>query len=91
VDLTRYTEKHEFAFDDVYPEDVDNDEVYNTTVHPLIGTIFNRCKVTCFAYGQTGSGKTYTMSPLPTRAAGEILSELSEPRNHELVNLNPEP
>jgi kinesin family protein 2/24 len=45
VDLTKYTEKHEFAFDDVYPEEIDNDEIYNTTVHPLIGTIFNRCKV----------------------------------------------
>ena len=85
VDLTQYTEKHEFLFDDVYPEDVDNDEIYRTTVHPLIGTIFNRCKVTCFAYGQTGSGKTYTMSPLPTRAAGEILAELAQPYNEGLV------
>ena len=58
VDLTQYTEKHEFAFDDVYPTEVSNDEIYTSTVHPLIGTIFNRCKVTCFAYGQTGSGKT---------------------------------
>ena len=85
VDLTQYTEKHEFLFDDVYPEDVDNDEIYRTTVHPLIGTIFNRCKVTCFAYGQTGSGKTYTMSPLPTRAAGEILAELAQPYNEGLA------
>ena len=85
VDLTQYTEKHEFLFDDVYPENVDNDEIYRTTVHPLIGTIFNRCKVTCFAYGQTGSGKTYTMSPLPTRAAGEILAELAQPYNEGLV------
>ena len=85
VDLTQYTEKHEFAFDDVYPEEVSNDEIYTSTVHPLIGTIFNRCKVTCFAYGQTGSGKTYTMSPLPTRAAGEILCELAQPRNEGLA------
>lgn len=85
VDLTQYTEKHEFLFDDVYPENVDNDEIYRTTVHPLIGTIFNRCKVTCFAYGQTGSGKTYTMSPLPTRAAGEILAELAQPYNEGLA------
>ena len=85
VDLTKYTERHEFAFDDVFPVEVDNDEVYNTTVHPLIPTIFDRCKVTCFAYGQTGSGKTYTMSPLPTRAAGEVLAELAKPRNADLV------
>ena len=85
VDLTRYTEAHEFAFDDAYPEDVGNDEIYATTVAPLVGTIFDRCKVTCFAYGQTGSGKTYTMSPLPTRAAGEILAELARPRNEGLA------
>jgi kinesin family protein 2/24 len=85
VDLTQYTEKHEFAFDDVYPTEVSNDEIYTSTVHPLIGTIFDRCKVTCFAYGQTGSGKTYTMSPLPTRAAGEILCELAQPRNEGLA------
>ena len=77
VDLTKYTESHVFAFDDVFPEDASNDEVYRTTVKPLLGSIFDKCKVTCFAYGQTGSGKTYTMSPLPTRAAGEILGELA--------------
>ena len=59
--------------DVVFCLQVSNDEIYTSTVHPLIGTIFNRCKVTCFAYGQTGSGKTYPMSPLPTRAAGQIL------------------
>ena len=41
--------------------------------------------VCLFAYGQTGSGKTYTMSPLPTRAAGEILAELAQPYNEGLV------
>ena len=77
VDLTRYTEEHAFAFDDAFPPEVDNDEVYRTTVAPLVGTVFEKCKVTCFAYGQTGSGKTYTMNPLPTRAAREILGELA--------------
>ena len=76
VDLTRYTEEHAFNFDDVFSEEVDNDEVYRTTVAPLVGTVFDKCKVTCFAYGQTGSGKTYTMNPLPIRAAREILGEL---------------
>ena len=76
VDLTQYTEEHAFAFDDAFPPEVDNDEVYRTTVAPLVGTVFDKCKVTCFAYGQTGSGKTYTMNPLPIRAAREILGEL---------------
>jgi kinesin family protein 2/24 len=69
-----------FSFDDVFPEDVNNDEVYRTTVAPLVGTVFDKCKVTCFAYGQTGSGKTYTMNPLPIRAAREILGELKRRR-----------
>ena len=83
VDLTQYTEEHLFSFDDVFPEDVNNDEVYRTTVAPLVGTVFDKCKVTCFAYGQTGSGKTYTMNPLPIRAAREILGELSRRRRLE--------
>jgi kinesin family protein 2/24 len=83
VDLTQYTEEHLFSFDDVFPEDVSNDEVYRTTVAPLVGTVFDKCKVTCFAYGQTGSGKTYTMNPLPIRAAREILGELSRRRRLE--------
>jgi kinesin family protein 2/24 len=50
--------------------------VYAVTVAPLVHTLFNNGKATCFAYGQTGSGKTYTMSPLPIRAAGDILDYL---------------
>ena len=84
VDLTEYTETHKFVFDDVYDPDVSNDTVYNSTVAPLVGTIFDKCKVTCFAYGQTGSGKTYTMNPLPIRAAGEILGELRKPEYKDL-------
>lgn len=30
-------------------------------MRPLVQSLFNKAKVTCFAYGQTGSGKTYTM------------------------------
>eukprot|EP00899_Mesostigma_viride_P015196 jgi/Mesvir1/23678/Mv18634-RA.1 len=77
VDLTRYVEKHEFQFDDVFHENVDNDQVYRQVVQPLVGTIFNRAKATCFAYGQTGSGKTYTMQPLPIRAMVDIFAILN--------------
>uniref|UniRef100_A0A1D1XFU5 Kinesin-like protein n=1 Tax=Anthurium amnicola TaxID=1678845 RepID=A0A1D1XFU5_9ARAE len=73
VDLTEYVEKHEFVFDAVLDEDVSNDEVYRETVEPIIPTIFQRTKATCFAYGQTGSGKTYTMQPLPLKASHDIL------------------
>lgn len=61
VDLTKYLEKHTFSFDDCLSDNVTNDEVYRSTVQPLVATIFKGGKATCFAYGQTGSGKTYTM------------------------------
>ncbi|KAL2506882.1 Kinesin-13A [Abeliophyllum distichum] len=79
VDLTAYVEKHEFCFDAVLDEHVTNDEVYRATVEPIIPTIFQRTKATCFAYGQTGSGKTYTMQPLPLRAAEDLVRLLHQP------------
>ncbi|XP_054822006.1 kinesin-like protein KIN-13A [Prosopis cineraria] len=79
VDLTAYVEKHEFCFDAVLDEHVTNDEVYRETVEPIIPTIFQRTKATCFAYGQTGSGKTYTMQPLPLRAAEDLVRLLHQP------------
>ncbi|CAA2985918.1 kinesin KIN-13A [Olea europaea subsp. europaea] len=79
VDLTAYVEKHEFCFDAVLDEHVTNDEVYRATVEPIIPTVFQRTKATCFAYGQTGSGKTYTMQPLPLRAAEDLVRLLHQP------------
>ncbi|KAK9136890.1 hypothetical protein Sjap_007484 [Stephania japonica] len=79
VDLTAYVEKHEFCFDAVLDEHVTNDEVYRVTVQPIIPTIFQQTKATCFAYGQTGSGKTFTMRPLPLRAAEDIVRLLRHP------------
>ncbi|KAK4767322.1 hypothetical protein SAY86_015072 [Trapa natans] len=79
VDLTAYVEKHEFCFDAVLDEHVTNDEVYRVTVEPIIPTIFQRTKATCFAYGQTGSGKTFTMQPLPLRAVDDLVRFLQQP------------
>ncbi|KAJ9154508.1 hypothetical protein P3X46_027832 [Hevea brasiliensis] len=79
VDLTAYVEKHEFCFDAVLDQHVTNDEVYRVTVEPIIPTIFQRTKATCFAYGQTGSGKTFTMQPLPLRAADDLVRLLHQP------------
>eukprot|EP01018_Ginkgo_biloba_P001654 Gb_33090 [translate_table: standard] len=76
VDLTAYVEKHEFVFDAVLDDQVSNEEVYQVTVEPIVPTIFQRTKATCFAYGQTGKflgGKTFTMQPLPLKAAQDIL------------------
>jgi hypothetical protein len=45
VDLTKYVERHAFAFDDVLDEAVSNDAVYSSTVKPLVATIFRSGKV----------------------------------------------
>ncbi|WIA29491.1 hypothetical protein OEZ86_011992 [Tetradesmus obliquus] len=79
VDLTKYAERHQFNFDEALDEYVTNDQVYRVTVEPLVHTLFHNGKATCFAYGQTGSGKTHTMSPLPIRAAADILQYLVRP------------
>lgn len=79
VDLTAYVERHEFVFDAILDQNVTNDEVYLETVEPIIPTLFQRTKATCFAYGQTGSGKTYTMQPLPLKASEAILYLMQQP------------
>ncbi|CAF2056213.1 unnamed protein product [Brassica napus] len=82
VDLTAYMEKHEFCFDAVLGEHVSNDEVYRVTIEPIIPTIFQRTKATCFAYGQTGSGKTFTMKPLPIRARSRSYEDVESTKMH---------
>jgi len=61
VDLTQYTCPHEFTFDEVFAPGSENQLVYAHTALPLIDTVFEGGRATCFAYGQTGSGKTHTM------------------------------
>ncbi|GAB0193086.1 kinesin-like protein KIF2C [Grus japonensis] len=61
VDLTKYLETQAFRFDFSFDESSSNEMVYRFTARPLVETIFEGGKATCFAYGQTGSGKTHTM------------------------------
>ncbi|XP_044157390.1 kinesin-like protein KIF2C isoform X2 [Bufo gargarizans] len=61
VDLTKYLENQAFRFDYTFDESACNDIVYRFTARPLVQSIFEGGKATCFAYGQTGSGKTHTM------------------------------
>ncbi|KAL9845832.1 kinesin-like protein KIF2C isoform 1-T1 [Geothlypis trichas] len=61
VDLTKYLETQTFRFDFSFDETASNEMVYRFTARPLVETIFEGGKATCFAYGQTGSGKTHTM------------------------------
>ncbi|XP_053549513.1 kinesin-like protein KIF2C, partial [Bombina bombina] len=61
VDLTKYLENQAFRFDYSFDETAANDVVYRFAARPLVQSIFEGGKATCFAYGQTGSGKTHTM------------------------------
>ena len=54
VDLTRYVETHEFAFDECFDEGVSTEDVYRYTARPLVAHVFRGSNATCFAYGQTG-------------------------------------
>ncbi len=50
-DLTPFTEKHNFVFDEVFDEKCNNREVYVRCAQPLIDTVFSKGNATCFAYG----------------------------------------
>ena len=52
VDLSKFVEMHQFSFDCTLDEGVTNDQVYRSTVQPLVATLFRGGKATCFAYGQ---------------------------------------
>lgn len=66
VDLTKYTEEHQFYFDEVLGEQSMNSDVYERCGSPLVRYVFEQHgKASCFAYGQTGSGKTHTMMGHP--------------------------
>ena len=52
VDLTKYTQQHDFIFDSVFDENSSNQQIYTKCVKPLLHTIFfEKGKATCFGYG----------------------------------------
>jgi kinesin family protein 2/24 len=61
VDLTKYTQYHDFTYDHCFDESAQNDEIYELCVRPLLDTLLSSGKATCFGYGQSGSGKTHTL------------------------------
>nr|XP_025035810.1 chromosome-associated kinesin KIF4A isoform X2 [Pelodiscus sinensis] len=50
-----------FTYDFVFDPSAEQEEVFKTSVAPLIRGIFKGYNATVLAYGQTGSGKTYSM------------------------------
>ncbi|KAK1294056.1 Diatom spindle kinesin 1 [Acorus calamus] len=93
VDLTAYVEKHEFCFDAVLDEYVNNDEnsfyseELECSLHVLliVSGLFFKQWYTDNAlrrpqmYRLQGSGKTFTMQPLPIRASEDIVRLLHHP------------
>ncbi|KAM3822618.1 chromosome-associated kinesin KIF4A [Vipera latastei] len=50
-----------FTYDYVFDPSTEQEEVFNTSIAPLVRGIFSGYNATVLAYGQTGSGKTYSM------------------------------
>ncbi|XP_059545900.1 kinesin-like protein KIF2C isoform X4 [Myotis daubentonii] len=75
VDLTKYLENQAFCFDFAFDETASNEVIYRFTARPLVHTIFQGGKATCFAYGQTGSGKTHLFDLLNKKAKLRVLED----------------
>ncbi|KAM3624993.1 uncharacterized protein V6R79_005262 [Siganus canaliculatus] len=62
-ELRRVTLGHDrhFLCDYLFEEACCQEEVYSSSVQPLIDAFFQGFNATVFAYGQTGAGKTYTI------------------------------
>lgn len=86
VDCSESLENHNFHFDGVFDEEQPNEQVYHSTVGPMIPYLISmssmnssqssQTNLTIFAYGQTGSGKTYTMKSVYRQAAVDIFARL---------------
>ncbi|EDQ92028.1 uncharacterized protein MONBRDRAFT_1544, partial [Monosiga brevicollis MX1] len=50
-----------YTYDKVYGPDIDQEQVYNDAVAPIVEQVCSGLSCCIFAYGQTGAGKTYTM------------------------------
>ena len=74
VDLSEYTESHNYAFDDSFDAAHTNEDVYAQCARSLIDCVFDGGSASCFAYGQTGSGKTHTMIGTETEPGLYILA-----------------
>lgn len=61
VDLMQYLENQVFCFTFTFDETASNEVVCRFRTRPLVHTIFQGGKVTCFAYGQIPGGNTYTV------------------------------
>lgn len=63
-----------FRLDQIFGSESLTEELYETTVAPLVPFAWNGGISTLFAYGQTGSGKTFTISRLEQLAIRSLLN-----------------
>eukprot|EP00659_Diplonema_papillatum_P006647 gene6647-10194_t len=54
--------ERQYEFDDVFPGDTKQSEIFDKVAKPTIDNAFDGFTGTVFVYGQTGTGKTHTMS-----------------------------
>ncbi|GMH69323.1 hypothetical protein TrLO_g8416 [Triparma laevis f. longispina] len=54
-------QRSQYEFDNVFGMYSTQEEVFNSTLRPVIKDVLNGFESTVFAYGQTGTGKTHTM------------------------------
>ncbi|KAM9846585.1 kinesin family member 4 [Aulostomus maculatus] len=57
-----------FTYDYVFDPTAEQEEVFTTTISPLLSGLFKGYHATVLAYGQTGSGKTFSMGGTYTSA-----------------------
>ncbi|CAK9040157.1 Kinesin-like protein KIF19 [Durusdinium trenchii] len=63
TDYLRHDKSKEkrFAFDQAFDPETSNQQIFQATTQPLIGSILQGFNCSVFAYGSTGAGKTFTM------------------------------
>ncbi|KAI8088706.1 P-loop containing nucleoside triphosphate hydrolase protein [Halteromyces radiatus] len=71
-----------FTFDHVFPPQTDQNQLFTTSIIPLLDCFLEGNNATVLAYGQTGSGKTYSIGtgvePLPNRDAEGIIQRFAK-------------
>ncbi|KAL1923926.1 uncharacterized protein VTP21DRAFT_6961 [Calcarisporiella thermophila] len=83
-----------FAFDRVFGEETQQEEVFENTTKGLIDGVLNGFNSTVFAYGATGCGKTHTISGTPEKPGiifltmRELFQRIEECADEKIVQIS---
>ncbi len=86
--------EHRFVFDKLFDEDVEQQEVYESTTKPLLDTVLEGFNSTVFAYGATGCGKTHTISGTQNdpgiifRTMRELFEKIDDLRDTKTIDVS---